>query len=87
MRNVLGKSGLVSVILSLTLNSVWAQNVSRQCLSFAGVSGGWAVPLIGGGELVQLEWNAADPAGEGPALALFSQLRSKEVLLSSTPNR
>ena len=36
---------------ALTLNSVWAQNVTRQCPSFAGVSGGWAVPLIGGGEL------------------------------------
>ncbi len=49
-----------------------------QAPSFDGVRRGWAVPLMNGGELVHLEWDAADPTGQGEPLVAWCHLRSRD---------
>ena len=61
------KRMLLAAFLSLWLSPAYAQPSVEveQVASFSGVRDGWTVPLMTGGELVHLEWDAADPTGRG----------------------
>ena len=72
------QAAIVTTLVVAVLNGLSSQGFSTPPSPFSGVQSGWAIPLVRGGELVELEWNAAAPSGDGPSLIHHSHLRSKE---------
>ncbi|MFA5863511.1 MAG: hypothetical protein WC975_02375 [Phycisphaerae bacterium] len=47
-------------------------------VKFSGANQAKAVPLLGGGRLISIEWDAGDPSGMGPALPVWCDLRTAD---------